>query len=74
MQGTVSILFSVTEHGLVDVIELESSSGHSELDNFVLRTIARYEFLPGQGPSRVRYKVPFILEGEEVEYLRLRER
>ena len=73
MQGTVSVLFSVTEQGLVDVIELESSSGHFELDNFVLRTIARYEFLPNQA-GRVRYKVPFVLEGEEIERLRLRER
>ena len=72
IQGEVSILFFVTEQGLVDKIQLESSSGHSELDNFVLRTIARYEFLPNQ-ETWVRYKIPFILKGEEEELLRLRQ-
>ena len=71
MQGTVSILFFVTQQGLVDKIQLESSSGHSELDNFVIRTLARYEFLPGQ-ESWVRHQVPFVLEGEEIERLLLR--
>ena len=71
MQGTVSILFFVTQQGLVDKIQLASSSGHSELDNFVIRTLARYEFLPGQ-ESWVRHQVPFVLEGEEIERLLLR--
>ncbi len=71
MQGTVSVLFFVNKQGLVDKIQLESSSGHSELDNFVIRTLARYEFLVRQ-ETWVRYKIPFILEGAEIERLKLR--
>ena len=72
MEGTVSVLFFVTQQGLVEQIQLESSSGHSELDNFVLRTLSRYEFFPRQ-ETWVRYNIPFILEGEEIERLKLRE-
>ena len=72
MEGTVSVLFFVTEQGLVDKIQLESSSGHRELDNFVLRVLGRYEFLNNE-PSWVRHKIKFALEGEEQELLRLRE-
>ena len=72
MQGTVVLLFFVDERGLVDKIQLKSSSGHGELDNFVLRTLARYQFLENQ-EGWVRYKQSFILEGEEREYLRLRQ-
>ena len=71
MQGTVSVLFFVTKQGLVEQIQLESSSGHSKLDNFVLQTMARYEFFPNQ-ESWVRHKIPFVLKGEEVERLKLR--
>ena len=71
MQGTVSILFFVNQQGLVDKIQLESSSGHSNLDNFVIRTLARYEFLTNQ-ETWVRYKMPFILKGEEIERARPR--
>ena len=72
MQGTVSVLFFVTRQGLVDKIQLKSSSGHLELDNFVIRTLARYEFLPGQ-ESWVQYQIPFVLEGKEIERLQLRQ-
>ena len=72
MQGTVSVVFFVTPQGLVDQIQLESSSGHSELDNFVIRTLAQYEFFPNQD-TWVRYKIPFILKGVKVDRLRLRQ-
>ena len=72
MQGTVSAVFFVTPQGLVDQIQLESSSGHSELDNFVIRTLAQYEFFPNQD-TWVRYKIPFILKGVKVDRLRLRQ-
>ena len=71
MQGEVSVLFFVTSQGLVDQIQLKSSSGYSELDNFVLRTLSRYEFVPGQ-ETWVRYNIPFILEGQETEHMQLR--
>ena len=71
MQGTVSVLFFLNSQGLVDQIRLESSSGYSELDEFVLKVLARYEFFPDQ-EAWIRYKVRFILEGEEIEYPGLR--
>ena len=70
-QGLVSVIYFVTKDGLVDKIQLESSSGHRELDNYVLRLLARYKFKPNQS-SWVRHKVEFILEGEEEEILKLR--
>ena len=72
LEGDVSVLFFVNQQGLVEQIQLESSSGHSELDNFVLRVLSRYEFLHGQ-ESWVRYKIPFALKGEEEERLKLRQ-
>lgn len=71
MQGTVSVKFFVTQQGLVEKIQLLSSSGHTQLDNFALEMLSRYEFLPGQ-ETWVRYDIPFVLKGEEVETLRLR--
>ncbi len=72
MQGTVSISFFVTGRGLVEQIQLEKSSGHTELDNFVIQTLARYEFLPDQ-EGWVQQDIPFVLKGEEVEFLQLRQ-
>ena len=72
MQGTISLLFFVDERGLVEKMQLESSSGHSALDNFVLRTLARYQFKENQ-KGWVRHEKTFVLEGEEEEYLRLRQ-
>ena len=71
-QGVVSIIYFVTADGLVDKIQLKKSSGTAFLDNFVLRTIARYEFLPGQ-EGWVRHTVEFKLKGEEQEILKLRD-
>ncbi|MCY4321587.1 MAG: TonB family protein, partial [Bdellovibrionaceae bacterium] len=72
MQGLISLLFFVDENGLVDKIQLEKSSGYSELDNFVLRVLSQYRFLENQS-GWVRYEQNFILEGEEKQYLRLRQ-
>ncbi|MCZ0932756.1 MAG: TonB family protein [Oligoflexia bacterium] len=72
MEGTVILLFFVDERGLVEKMQLEKSSGHLELDNYVLRVLARYRFLENQ-EGWVRYKKTFILKGEEREYLRLRQ-
>ena len=71
VQGRVSIIYFVDPEGLVDKIQLEKTSGHSVLDNFVLRTIARYEFLPHQ-EGWVRHTVDFILKGEEEQALKFR--
>ena len=70
-QGSISLIFYVTTDGLVEKIQIESSSGHTDLDNSVMRTLARYQFLPQQ-PGWVRHKVNFILKGENVEFLKLR--
>ena len=71
MQGTVSLLFFVDERGLVEKMQLETSSGYADLDNFVIRVLARYQFLENQS-AWVRHKKTFVLEGEKQEYLRLR--
>ena len=73
MQGTVSVLFFVTEQGLTDQIQLLSSSGHSKLDNFVLRVLSQYEFFPGQ-KGWVKHDISFKLDGEEIEFIKLREK
>ena len=70
-QGSLSLIFYVTAEGLVEKIQIESSSGHRDLDNSVMRTFARYQFLPQQ-EGWVRHKVNFILKGENVEFLKLR--
>ena len=70
-QGSISLIFYVTADGLVEKIQIESSSGHRDLDNSVMRTFARYQFLPQQ-EGWVRHKVNFILKGENVEFLKLR--
>ena len=72
-QGSLSLIFYVTAEGLVEKIQLETSSGHKELDNSVMRTFARYKFLPQQ-QGWVRHKVDFILNGEKVEFLKLRDK
>ena len=71
IQGTVSIIYFISPEGLVDKIQLTKSSGSPLLDNQTLRTLARYEFFPGQ-EGWVRHTVAFILNGEEVQVLKLR--
>lgn len=71
MEGTVSLLFFVDEKGLVEKIQLSQSSGHSELDNYVLRRLSQYRFLENK-PCWTSYKQTFVLKGEEKELLRLR--
>lgn len=73
LQGSVAIVYFVSSEGLVDKIQLKQSSGHSLLDNFVLRTVARYEFLPRQ-EGWVQHTVDFVLDGEEKQILKLRDR
>ena len=70
MQGEVSVIFYVNTEGLIEQIQLESSSGHPELDNFVIRRLSAYEFLDRE--LWARFKKNFILKGEELEMLRLR--
>ena len=72
-QGSLDFIFYVTDQGLVEKIQLKSSSGHRDLDNSVLRTFARYKFQPGQS-GWVRHTVEFHLKGEETELLKLREK
>ena len=70
-QGSLTLIFYVTSHGLVEKQQIESSSGERLLDNAALRTLSRYKFFPG-AEGWVRYTVHFVLKGEEVEFLRLR--
>ena len=71
-EGSISFIFYLTEEGLVEKIQIESSSGHSRLDNFVMRTFARYRFSPNQS-GWVRHTVNFVLKGEKIKFLRLRD-
>ena len=72
-QGSVVLIFYVTPGGLVEKIQIEAFKGHRELANSVMRTLARYKFLPQQ-QGWVRHTVDFILDGEKVEFLRLRKK
>lgn len=72
-QGSVVLIFYVTPEGLVEKIQIESFKGHRELANSVMRTLARYKFLPQQ-QGWVRHTVNFILDGEKVEFLKLRQK
>ena len=69
-QGELSVIFYVNAEGLTEQIQLELSSGHAELDNFVLRHLSKYKFLDQN--LWVRFKRKFVLKGEEVESLKLR--
>lgn len=72
MQGTVVVRFFVTKAGFVDKIQLLDRTGHSELDNFVIRSLANYKFLPDQ-EGWVSHTINYKLSGEELELLRLRQ-
>ena len=70
-QGEVVIIYFVDDQGLVEKIQLKKSSGHSLLDNHVLRKVARWRFVNEQ-PVWVEHKVKFALEGNTIEHLPLR--
>ena len=69
-QGEIAVTFYVNSEGLTEQIQLEKSSGHLELDNFVIRHLSKYKFLDQN--QWVRFKRNFVLEGQEVERLKLR--
>ena len=69
-QGEIAVTFYVNAEGLTEQIQLEKSSGHLELDNFVIRHLSKYKFLDQN--QWVRFKRNFVLEGQEVERLKLR--
>lgn len=69
-QGEISVTFYINDQGLTEQIQLERSSGHAELDNFVIRHLSKHEFLDKN--TWVRFRRNFILKGEEVERLKLR--
>ena len=73
LQGKMTLHYYVTKEGLVDKISLKQSSGHSEIDNHVLRLVSRYEFLANQ-ESWVEHEVNFALEGKEEERINLRQK
>ena len=73
MQGTNRVLFFVDERGLVDKIQLEKSSGHLELDNYVIRVLSQYQFL-GNKRGWVRHTQPFVLKGEEKRAFKVKTR
>ena len=69
-QGEIVVTFYVNSEGLSEQLQLKKSSGHLELDNFVIRHLSKYKFLDQN--QWVRFKRNFVLEGQEVERLKLR--
>ena len=72
MEGKVLVYFFVDKNGFVEQIQLKQSSGYRELDNFVIRQLASYQF-NNEKETWVRYETTFKLEGEEKEFPRVRE-
>ena len=72
MQGRLVVQFFVDENGFVDQIQLKRSSGHSKLDNFVLRLISLYQFKTKK--VWAKFDQTFKLEGEEKDFSRLNQR
>ena len=72
MQGHLVVRFFIDENGFVDQLNLEKSSGHSRLDNFILRRLSSYQFKDKN--VWVRFDKIFKLEGEEKEFSRLKNR
>ena len=72
MQGHLVVRFFIDENGFVDQLNLEKSSGHSRLDNFILHLFSSYQFKDKN--IWVRFDQVFKLEGEEKEFSRLKNR
>ena len=72
MQGHLVVRFFIDENGFVDKLNLEKSSGHSRLDNFILRLLSSYQFKDKN--LWVRFDQVFKLEGGEKEFSRLKNR
>ena len=51
-QGTVILSVSVSAKGWVNSATIETSSGHTLLDNSALKTVASWQFLPGTESGR----------------------
>ena len=66
-EGVVWLLVDVSAKGLVDDVDLESSSGYRVLDRAASRAVKRWEFTPATRAglpvdSQVRIPVRFSLE------------
>lgn len=70
MEGRLVVRFFVDANGFVDQMKLEGSSGHTKLDNFILRLLSSYQFEDKE--VWTRFDQSFKLEGEEKEFLRLK--
>ena len=68
MEGRLVVQFFVDKNGFVDQMKLEKSSGHNDLDNFILRLLSSYEFETKE--VWTRFEQTFKLEGEEKEFSR----
>jgi len=73
LEGRMVIHYYVSKDGLVDQLSIQSSSGHTKLDNYVLRILSQYEFLSNQ-ETWVKHKLNFSLTGQEIERLNLRQK
>ena len=56
-QGIAVVTFYILENGLVENIEISSSSGHRLLDNHVIETVTRLQPFP-KPPVRAEITIP----------------
>lgn len=61
-QGEVGLLYRVTKDGRVTEVQVEKSSGHSDLDDAALKSISKFKFVPGQ-EGWAKHSVVFKLNG-----------
>ncbi|MGI9548784.1 MAG: TonB family protein [Bdellovibrionales bacterium] len=71
MEGQIILHYFISKEGIVNEISLRQSSGYSELDKYVLKLLALYEFLPDQ-ETWVEHRLNFVLQGEQADRLQLR--
>ena len=66
MEGRMLIRFFIDDNGFVEKLNLEKSSGHSRLDNFILKLLSSYQFEDKN--LWVYFDQVFKIEGEEKEF------
>ena len=71
MEGQIILHYFISKEGIVNEISLRQSSGYPELDKYVLKLLALYEFLPDQ-ETWVEHRLNFVLQGEQADRLQLR--
>lgn len=61
-QGQVDLLYRVTKDGRIAEVQVAKSSGHPDLDEAAVKSIAKYKYVPGQ-EGWARHPVIFAIKG-----------